>query len=39
MDNYEEYLDKLDNEIIELLSIRQDFKINCKNFKVLEFPI
>jgi len=36
MDNYEEHLDKLDDEIIELLSIRQDFKINCKNFKVLE---
>ena len=36
METYESYLDKLDTEIIELLSIRQQIKINCKNFKVLE---
>lgn len=36
MNDYEEYLNKLDDDILELLSIRQKFKINCKNFKVLE---
>ena len=36
METYESYLNKLDTEIIELLSIRQEIKINCKNFKVLE---
>jgi len=36
METYEYYLDKLDTELIELLNIRQQIKINCKNFKVLE---
>tara|TARA_B110000902_G_C14280753_1_gene576715 strand:+ start:160 stop:810 length:651 start_codon:yes stop_codon:yes gene_type:complete len=36
MEAYDSYLNKLDTEIIELLSIRQELKINCKNFKVLE---
>lgn len=36
MNDYEEYLNKIDDEILRLLSIRQNLKINCKNFKVLE---
>jgi hypothetical protein len=36
MNIYEDYLNKLDNEILELLTLRKEFKINAKNFKVLE---
>lgn len=36
MDKYENHIDKLDNEIIELLSLRQKLLTNSKNFKVLE---
>ena len=36
MEAYNSHISKLDNEIIELLSIRQGLLINTKNFKVLE---
>lgn len=36
MNIYEDYLNRLDNEILELLTLRKEFKINAKNFKVLE---
>jgi chorismate mutase len=36
MEEFQKHLNKVDDELIELLSLRQEFKINCKNFKVLE---
>ena len=36
MDLYNNFIKILDNDIIELLSIRQQYKINSKNLKVLE---
>ena len=36
METYNSHISKLDNEIIELLSIRQGLLTNSKNFKVLE---
>tara|TARA_Y100000389_G_C17438988_1_gene507392 strand:- start:1035 stop:1724 length:690 start_codon:yes stop_codon:yes gene_type:complete len=36
MDKYEIFIDKLDEELIELLSIRQKYLLNSKNYKVFE---
>lgn len=36
MEEFQRHLNNLDDELLELLSLRQEFKINCKNFKVLE---
>lgn len=36
MENYDIYIEKLDDEIIELLSIRKKYLLNSKNFKVYE---
>ena len=36
MEHYESFIDKLDKEIIKLLSVRQKYKLNSKNFKVFE---
>ena len=36
MEKYNLYIDSLDKEIIKLLSLRQKYKLNSKNFKVFE---
>lgn len=36
MDLYFSFINKLDSELIYLLSIRQNYKLNSKNFKVFE---
>ena len=36
MDKYENHIELLDNDIIELLSLRQKYLLNSKNFKVFE---
>ena len=36
MDIYNSFINTLDTDIIELLSIRQKYKLNSKNFKVYE---
>lgn len=36
MNNYETFINKLDEEIIELLSVRQKYLLNSKNYKVFE---
>tara|TARA_B100000401_G_C52663059_1_gene651058 strand:+ start:51 stop:728 length:678 start_codon:yes stop_codon:yes gene_type:complete len=36
MEKYDLFIDSLDSEIIKLLSLRQKYKLNSKNFKVFE---